>query len=419
MTTHSSAQVLDSFINKMVQKGFLTTQEADELRQESNDDFNKAYRSKSGMPDWVNGLKFGGDFRGRYDRIMQDTSPMPTADRDRFRYRLRFGATWSLQDNFEVGMRLGSGEVGSSAPSLGGSAFSANSTMNNNASRKFIFVDLAYAKWKPTQNLFFEAGKMASEFWFTEMVLDPDYNPEGLQEKWLIPLNKNHTISLTSGQFVIAENFNSSVHATNSDVYAFINQAEWLAKWSDHWSSRFGVGVINFANLDKTSSSLESFINQNGSPAVGAGAQDFNPIVIRGELTYGFNSFPGFNGKFPVTFGAEFADNPSAKGLDDSDAQAFNIGIAIGNTKLKHNWQLNYNYKEIGTAALWHGLVDDDFGYGGKGGTNVRGHQVTLAYRAAAPLTMSVRYMHGEQILHAPGTSAEEDRLFFDLLWSF
>jgi hypothetical protein len=419
----SPAQSADSLINKLVQKGFLTTQEAADLRKQSEEDFNKnfdkSYRMQTGMSDWVKGLKFNGDFRARYDRIWQDTSPVASADRDRFRYRLRFGATWALGDNFEVGMRLGSGEVGSAAPSLGGSPFSANTTMNNDGSRKFIFVDLAYAKWKPTPNLFFEVGKMPGEFWFTDMVFDPDYNPEGAQERLVVPVNKKHSIGFTAGQFVIAENFNSSTINVNSDVYVFFEQVDWQAKWTERLSSRLAVGMMNFANQSSIPTSMETFINQNGSPAVGAGAQDFNPIIVRGEVTYNFDSFPGFHGKFPVTLGVEFADNPGAKGLDCTDAQAWNVGLGLGSSKEKGNWQLNYNYKEIGTAAVWHGLNDDDFGYGAKGGSNVRGHQVILAYHAAAPLIVSLRYMHGERIINAPGTSAEQDRLFFDLLWSF
>src|SRR5947207_1866388 len=190
----SLGQSSDALLNKLVEKGILTAKEASELKDESQKSATKDFASKLGAPEWVNRLKLGGDFRARYDGIWQDESNegagSATADRDRFRYRLRFGATAELADHFEVGLRLGSGEIGSAAPSLGGSGFSANTTLNNDGSRKFVFIDLAYAKWKPADWFGAQIGKMASEFWFTDMVLDPDYNPEGAQQKFTYAINK-------------------------------------------------------------------------------------------------------------------------------------------------------------------------------------------------------------------------------------
>jgi len=204
----AAAQSSDALLDKLVQKGILSAREAKDLREDAKKDFDKNYRKETSMPEWVTGLKFNGDFRARYDGVYQDTDPVTAgADRTRLRYRVRFGATASLTDHFEVGLRLGSGEVGSALPSFGGSAFSANTTLNNDASRKFIFVDLAYAKWTPCNEFQAEVGKMNGPFWFTDMVLDPDYNPEGGQEKIAYALNDNHKVSLTSGQYVIAENF--------------------------------------------------------------------------------------------------------------------------------------------------------------------------------------------------------------------
>src|SRR6266536_3737751 len=63
----TQAQSADALLNKLVEKGVLTTKEADELKRESNEGFAKAYQVKSGMPDWVTSLKLNGDFRARYE----------------------------------------------------------------------------------------------------------------------------------------------------------------------------------------------------------------------------------------------------------------------------------------------------------------------------------------------------------------
>ncbi len=430
------AQSSDALIDKLVDKGILSVKEANDLRAEADKDFTKAYSVKSGMSDWVNALKWNGDFRGRYDGLFQDSdnfgpkvgSPNTYAshNRDRFRYRARFGLTASMTDNFEVGLRLGSGEIGSAAPSLGGSSFSANTTIGNDGSRKFIFVDLAYAKWTPANWVQAEIGKMNSAFWFTDMVFDPDYNPEGAQQKLNYEINDDQRIGFSAGQFVIAENFSGPGTGANNDAYLFINQLDWSARWSPKISSRLGVGLMNFLHQDAISPALETFINQNGTPASGPGAQNFNPVIARGEVTYTLESFPIFSGEFPITVGVEYVNNPAAssapfagKNYSGKANEAYNLGFQVGNAKNKGNWQIAYNYKNIETASTWHGINDDDFGFNGRGGTDVRGHQLKAAYHAYDPLILGLSYYNTEQIANAPGTKAHQQRIFLDVLLTF
>lgn len=107
-------QSSDALLNKLVQKGVLTTQEAAELKKESDAGFDKAYRTKTGLPDWVTSLKIYGDLRTRYEFFHTDNdapgAAQPNKDRTLFRFRLRTGMTATLKDNFELGFRLASGE---------------------------------------------------------------------------------------------------------------------------------------------------------------------------------------------------------------------------------------------------------------------------------------------------------------------
>jgi hypothetical protein len=420
--TSALGQSSDALIDKLVEKGILSVKEANDLRQETDKNFNQAYSAKSGMSDWVTAMKFNGDFRGRYDGAFQN-SENSVPDRNQFRYRLRFGVNVNLFDNFEVGLRLGSGQVNNKLDSsgagilgsLGGSPFSNNTTFSGDGSKKFLFVDLAYARWTPAEWVQLEIGKMLSPFWLTDMVLDPDYNPEGAQEKFVYKINDKHAIGFSSGQYVIQENFNSSGKGNQNDVYLFVNQVDWSSKWTPKISSRVALGMMNFKNQRDISKDLETFIGQNGTPAVGTNSVNFNPIIARGEVAYAFDKFPGFQGEFPISVGAEYVNNPAAA----KDDQAYNAGVTFGSNKLKGNWQVSYNYKRIEASSVWHGLNDDDFGFDVKGGTDVRGHQIVASYHVYEPLLINLRYMLTEQINSAPGKPKEQNRVFFDLLWTF
>src|ERR1700686_3013044 len=66
-TMNAAAQSADALIDKLVEKGILTVKEGNELREETEKNFNQAYSVKTGLPEWVTALKFSGDFRGRFE----------------------------------------------------------------------------------------------------------------------------------------------------------------------------------------------------------------------------------------------------------------------------------------------------------------------------------------------------------------
>src|SRR5438876_9421944 len=203
----AQSQSADALIDKLVEKGILTVKEANELREETEKNFNHAYSVKSGMPDWVSALKFNGDFRGRYEGHYSENDNF--VDRHRLRYRIRFGVTATLFDNFEIGLRLSSGDPVSGFGNNAGNPLSGSTTFQDNASRKFIYVDLAYAKWTPMNNpsgsATFTLGKMEMPFVFTHIVFDPDYNPEGAAAQLAFNLSDKHSIKFNAGAFVLDE----------------------------------------------------------------------------------------------------------------------------------------------------------------------------------------------------------------------
>src|SRR5882724_9772429 len=87
ITLTARSQSADALIDKLVEKGILSVKEANDLREETEKNFNQAYSVKSGMPDWVSALKLNGDFRGRYEGFYSENRAF--VDRSRLRYRVR------------------------------------------------------------------------------------------------------------------------------------------------------------------------------------------------------------------------------------------------------------------------------------------------------------------------------------------
>src|SRR5207249_633458 len=154
--------------------------------------------------------------------------------------------------------------------------------------------------------------------------------------------------------------FKSHGEGPNNDVYLFVEQADWAAKWTPLISTRISAALMNFNHQQSLSGGLEDFINQNGTRADGPTAPDFNPIIGRAEVTFSAPSFPAFHGPFPITVGGEYAYNPPAGSRVN---EGYNLGVSFGSNRTKGNWQLSYNYKNIEPSAVWHGLNDDDFGF--------------------------------------------------------
>src|SRR5438552_2387782 len=131
------------------------------------------------------------------------------------------------------------------------------------------------------------------------MVMDPDYNPEGAQQKATLVLHKDQKIGFTAGEFVILENYNAGGTGPNNDPFLFMGQIDWSAKWTDKLSSRVGVAAYAFDHQNAGSTNLESFLNQGGTPAFGPGAQNFNPMTfnVRFMRTEQINNAPGTSAK--------------------------------------------------------------------------------------------------------------------------
>jgi hypothetical protein len=421
------AQTSDALIDKLVDKGILTAKEAKELREEADSGFNKAFAAKTGLPDWVTSLKFSGDFRGRFEKHNVDNPA--NSDRNRFRYRLRFGVTALLLDDFEVGFRLASGKA---TGAFGGNPVSANTDFADGGSRKFVWMDAAYAKWNPIHNADWNAsatiGKFDMPFSLSPMIFDSDYVPEGAALQLTYNLSDAHVLKFNGAGFVLDE-FDQGAGASR-DPFLFGGQLMLESKWSPKIDTALTVAGFGFGNKDNLlNGSAPNINNGNTRTAAGILQHNFNPVVVGASLIYKLPSGPLYKAEFPVKLGGEYLDNPGAP----SRNKGWWGGLTLGKAGHKGLWEIAYKYQRLEADAWYEEFPDDDNGAyyqaglagsgngaGYFGGTNVKGHILKLTYNFTDSLNLAVTYYLTDLINPNPtGSISGAGHVMVDLMWKF
>jgi hypothetical protein len=434
------AQSSDALLKKLVDKGILTTKEAEDLQKGSKDEAKKTWVAGAGMPDWVKSMRLYGDFRARND---QNTAANDAYfDRNRFRYRLRIGATATFTDNFELGFRVASGNpLTANGVLLGGSPITANQDLNALESRKFLWIDAAYAKWTPIKNdkftLSTTIGKMDNPFQLSNMIWDYDIVPEGAGLQLAYNFNDKHTLKGNTAFFVLDELNQGNPSGsplpagvnvnTTHDPYVYGAQALIESKWTPAIDTSLGVAVFRIDNRDALSNKVQpSYNSGNSRDGNGFLKYAYNPIVGSASGTYKFASGPLYPGEFPIKLSGEFMDNPPAP----SNEQGWRLGLTLGKAGKKGAWEVAYRYQRLEADAWFDALVDDDNGAyyaagnsqaakGWFGGTNVRGHQVIATYSITDFLNFSFIYYDNDLIIKTPGQNGHAQHFMADLNWKF
>ncbi|HEV8541061.1 MAG TPA: putative porin [Verrucomicrobiae bacterium] len=432
----------DALLKKLVEKGILTTKEADELESESKNEVKKDWVRGAGLPDWVTSMKLYGDFRGRFEQNNSENSAYYT--RDRFRYRLRLGLTTTLLDNFELGFRVASGnpQTNPGGVLVGGQPITANQDLNSLESRKFLWIDAAYAKWTAIKNdtwtVSGTVGKMDNPFQLSNMIWDYDIVPEGAALQTVYNVNEKHALKLNAAAFVLDElnqgdpSPGGPAVSPSHDPYLFGGQALFESKWTPDFDTSVGVAAFTIDHKESLSSKVQPFYNAgNTRDANGFLANNFNPIIGSASATYKFGAIPIYPGKFPVKIGGEVMENPAA----DNNNEAWRVGFTLGKAGRKGAWELNYRYQHLEADAWFDALVDDDNGAyyaagnpqlagsgkasGWFGGTNVKGHQVVATYSITDFMNFTFIYYNNELIINTPGQTSEASHFMGELNWRF
>lgn len=434
LSVPSHSQEVGALLDLLVDKKVIAPTEAEQVRAELAEQQAQTSAGKLKLSNSLTELKLGGDIRERYQYDNRDFQVGPDgttasdfgsgSQRSRWIFRLRVRADFKLGDAWFGGVELSTNQASDSGNSTygdprGGAGFS----------KYGIFLSKAYLGWNASDWATFVVGKQANPFYTTELVWDPDINPDGLSETFKLDellsndSARNWSLSLNFGQFLFSDNIENGGKTSepgfndndvSTDAFLFGNQIQWTYKFENKSKLVFAPGVYVY-------NSASVFGASNTSPFT-----DFNSLDSsnRDRFFVGetrdllFLTAPGEFGfklaGIPTKFYWDFSYNPKGKsrvenvyGLvaakngtvsrvplshSSQDDFAYLLGLQLGENKKAGDLSLNANYRQIGLAAVDPNLNDSDYALSQ---LNIRGPKVSLTYNLTDFATIATSYAYG------------------------
>ncbi len=368
---------IDILVEKLVEKGVLSYGEAQTILTETQEEVRKdMIRGTSpiakSLPSWIRTMKLKGDLRLRYQ--YEDKSS--GEDRHRTRMRFRLGMESKVNDKVKVAAGLATG---------GSDPRSTNETLDNTFDTPDIRLDYAYATYTPNDWATIRAGKIKGMksviMRQSDLLWDGDINPEGAALA-LAKKAGDVTWMLNTGLFVLDESSSDT-----SDPYMFVIQPAVKAKLGGGVSVEAALAYYGFENVQDA-----MLDNAEGGPTMTAAGYKYDFDSISPGFEIGFKKPLGGIVPFASIFG-EYIHN-----TDPSENEnGYLAGLKFGAKKIKDqgDWQLKYMYRRLEQDA-WLDTFPDSDAYSGE--TDVKGHEVALAYGLGPNTELGFDYYYMEQI---------------------
>ncbi len=335
------------------------------------------------LPDWVNGIALKGDFRYRHEMIDEDGRQQ----RNRHRVRARLNIAGTVREDLQIGIRLASG---SDDP------ISTNQSLDTGASTKGFGLDRAFFDWRLRDGLHLVGGKMPNPLFRpgkSSLLWDDDLNPEGLAVTW------------DNGRFFInALGAWLEERSSDSDSFMVATQAGFRATLAEHLRLTAGASLIEFDELRGQAPLFNRQGRGNTLDDRGLYPHDFSELNLFAELGFGI-------GNTPASLFADYVHNADGDRFDTG----YLVGAKIGKASAGGTWEAGWIYRDLEADA--HPAIFPDSDFAG-GGTDGRGHLLTLGYAVAKQWTLNLSYFVNERGANA-GRERDYNRLQADLKFKY
>lgn len=350
-------------------------------------------------------FSFSTDLRLRYEGIYdRQQGKTELADRHRYRVRWRVFGGYKLNDElrFDSMLTTSSGSWFSNGSSSRNwqPGRTSNQTMDDEFNNKDVFIGRIYAtyqpKWAPGLDLV--GGKFKNTFLHTDIMWDPDVNPEGVYERYQYSGWKTVQPFVQFGQMVVAENNKTA------DAYLFLWQAGADFKLGKDVKLTLAGSYYDWQNLNKSDMS-----KVDGSSAG-------NSVGADGNFLYDYKLLEGLAflefklGGIPVMLWLDYINN-TAGGVPADNDTAWSTGFEVGKTKKKGDWAVYFKYAVIDPDAVVGAVADGDF-YG----ANRKGYKVQARYQLFDPWLLAASWFQTDTQV---GAEDSENRLQLDMIFKF
>ena len=442
---HAQMVTSDPLIDKLEQKGILSSAEAAELRTESKDQqtnlVNSISASKWKIADSIKSIQLYGDFRLRYEYRSADNilgkSPT-TYERERFRYALRAGIKGDLFDDFSYGLRLETSTNPRSPWDTFGNNTTAGSASPSDKSGSGIGVGQAFINWHPESWYEMTLGRMAMPLYTTPMFWDSDINPEGAFEKFKLTVD-NVDLFADFGQFDYTDP-NPASAIPSSDTFILAWQAGAQINLPKKSFFKIAPVLYTYTGVTTAGNGLnQTFVGQGSSGSNVGLPTGTNPLYnedglddllvlevpaefdfkiphtllgdlqgrLFGDFAYNFEGddrsraayetggSTAFHGLTGPVLGQDKAYQVGFGVGSDGPVYGPTQGLVYGSTAKKNTWETRFYWQHIEQYALDVNLIDSDFF---EGRANLQGLYAAFAYSISDAIIGTVRYGYASRI---------------------
>jgi len=358
------------------------------------------------LPQWLDNLTFFGDLRLRYEHRASDG--IQRRERNRYRFRLRFGfiKSW-LDDQMKVGFRLASGETNN--------ARSTNQTMTGAFTSKDVWIDQVYAVYTPNAipGLTVIGGKIPNVLEHTDLMFDPDLNPEGFAIAYQRELCGIDVFGKFGHIAVNEVNQQNAAGTIGHDTILNVYQAGFKAPMPFGIKTTVAAAWYDFENYEDAANTVVAALGAGG---VNGWNRDMKIMNVLAKAEFKAFELPW---QVYVDWVHNSEDNDETADFENAD-DGYALGVKVGKNKKQGDWSVGYQFKYIEFNSTPAILNDSDFATDGPGlgaTTNVKGHVFRTAYNLTDFLTAG-----GNFFLVQPITGDRDENNFimqFDLIWKF
>ena len=162
------------------------------------------------LPDWVQKMRFSGDFRMRYEpdyfppgngSVLDPNNPTQllntTNDRQREELRFRLKIEADVNDEVMAGVRIATGN--------NTNPVSSNVTFGDYYVKEGFLLDQAYLRFRPLPDFTIWSGRIPNPWFYTDLIWSNDLNFEGVAVNYRKDVKGDLTAFVTGGAFPLQE----------------------------------------------------------------------------------------------------------------------------------------------------------------------------------------------------------------------